>query len=157
MAPVKSDKRYQLKVNLKGARRIWRLIAVRGDQTLDDLHKAIFLAFYRSDEHLYSFYFPKAPTRHDRLGPQPREYTSPSMLEEPDPFESEKRLDAARMRLDDLRLKVGQTFEYLFDFGDSWWHELKVEAIEPVSTKARLPMILERRGESPAQYEPTEE
>jgi hypothetical protein len=145
------------KVNLKGVRRVWRLIALRGDQTLDDLHEAIFLAFDRYDEHLYSFYFPKAATRRDRLAPRPREYTSPRMLEEDDSFEPEKRFDAGQARLDDLRLKVGQTFEYLFDFGDSWWHEVKVEAIGPVNTKTRFPMILERRGDSPPQYEPTEE
>lgn len=49
---------FVFKVALKGARRIWHRIAIRSDQTLDDLHKAIFNAFDRYDEHIYSFYIP---------------------------------------------------------------------------------------------------
>ena len=48
------------KVALAGRKSIWRKIAMRGNQTLDDLHEAIFDAFDRYDEHLYSFYFPAA-------------------------------------------------------------------------------------------------
>ena len=58
-----SEIEYRLKVNLNGAKRILRLIVMRGDQTLDDLHEAIFAAFDRFDAHLYAFYFPKAPRR----------------------------------------------------------------------------------------------
>ena len=47
------------------------------------------------------------------------------MFEEPDPVETQRRLNAARTCLDTLGLRVGQQFEYLFDFGDSWWHEVK--------------------------------
>jgi hypothetical protein len=54
---TRSENEYCLKINLKGEKRIWRLIAMRGDQTLDDLHEAIFLAFDRFDPHLYSFSF----------------------------------------------------------------------------------------------------
>ena len=45
-----------------------RTIQIRGDQTLEDLHHAIFDAFGRWDEHMYEFQFgkgpmdPKAPT-----------------------------------------------------------------------------------------------
>ena len=50
---------YQFKVRLKFRRSIWRSIVLRGNQTLEDLHDAIFMAFERDDAHLYSFYFPK--------------------------------------------------------------------------------------------------
>lgn len=81
------------------------------------------------------------------------------MLEEADPFSERKPSNAAKTKLDSLHLKLGQTFEYLFDFGDNWLHEIKVMAIEPVdtSTKNKLPMISERHGESPEQYPPEEE
>lgn len=147
-----SDKEYRFKVNLKGAKRIWRLIALRGDQTLDDLHEAIFLAFDRFDAHLYSFYFPKAPRRRPSGGQVPREYAAPFMFEEPDPFGTQRRFDAARTRVDTLALKVGQQFEYLFDFGDSWWHEIRVEQVGPVVSGRRYPEIVEKHGRSPAQY-----
>jgi hypothetical protein len=42
---------------------IWRKIAVKGNQTLDDLHEAIFDAFDRYDEHMYSFYLLKSAIR----------------------------------------------------------------------------------------------
>ena len=44
---------FVLKVALAGRKGIWRKIALRGGQTLDDLHEAIFEAFDRDDEHLY--------------------------------------------------------------------------------------------------------
>src|SRR5436305_1724648 len=40
---------------------ISRTIQIRGDQTLEDLHHAIFDAFGRSDEHMYEFQFGKGP------------------------------------------------------------------------------------------------
>jgi pRiA4b ORF-3-like protein len=92
---------------------------MRGDQTLDDLHEAIFGAFDRFDSRLYFFYVPKARRRRSPAGPIPTEYAAPFMVEEPDPFGTERRFNAARTRLDILGLQVGQQFEYLFDFGDS--------------------------------------
>jgi hypothetical protein len=40
---------------------ISRTIQIRGDQTLADLHDAIFDAFDRHDEHMYEFQFGKGP------------------------------------------------------------------------------------------------
>lgn len=152
MKQKRSDRQYLIKVKLKGNRRVWRLLVLRGDQTLDDLHETIYLAFDRYDEHLYTFYFPKAPTRQQGFCLPPKEYTSPNAIRERDHFDDQKRFNAARTRLDGLHLTVGQTFEYLFDFGDMWWHELQVVGIEPINPKNELPMIAERRGDSPEQY-----
>jgi len=57
---------------------------------------------------------------------------APFLFEEPDPFGARRRFNAAHTRMDTLALKVGQQFEYLFDFGDSWWHEIRVEPVGPV-------------------------
>ena len=157
MGVTKSDTEYVIKVNLKGARRVTRTIALRGDQTLDVLHEAIFHAFDRFDAHLYSFYFPKAPSRRRTAGPRPKEYTAPEMLDGPDAFDDEDRFDASAHTLDDLGLRPGQTFEYLFDFGDCWWHEGTVEAVNPVVPRARYPHIRASRGASPPQYEAVDE
>jgi len=159
MAKKRSDTQYTFKVNLKGAKSIWRKLVLRGDHTLHDLHEMIYEAFDRFDEHLYSFYFPRAVARRDRFDFQPKEYSSRIMLEEPDPFSESKPFNAAKTRLDSLQLLVGQTFEYLFDFGDNWMHEIKVIAIETIdkTEKSKLPLISERHGNSPAQYPPEEE
>jgi len=47
---------------------ISRTIQIRGDQTLEDLHHAIFDAFDRFDEHMYEFQFGKGPM--DRKAPR---------------------------------------------------------------------------------------
>ncbi|MFH1843250.1 MAG: plasmid pRiA4b ORF-3 family protein [bacterium] len=153
MDVIESQAEYLFKVNLKGNKCVWRTIALRGDQTLDDLHEAIFAAFDRFDPHLYSFYFPKAPSRRRVSGPKAKEYTAPQILEGPELLDSGRRFDATKARLDGLRLKAGQRFEYLFDFGDSWWHELSVEAIGSTVPRTRYPQIVESREKSPAQYE----
>src|SRR5262245_48524928 len=52
-----------------------RTFEVRGDQTLKDLHDAIFDAFNRKEEHMYEFQFGKGPM--DSSGPRyvlPRAY-----------------------------------------------------------------------------------
>ncbi len=49
---------FVFKVVLVGDPGIWRRIAIRGDQTLADLHGAIYRAFDREEEHLFSFYLP---------------------------------------------------------------------------------------------------
>jgi len=49
-----------LKVALDGRRGTWRRIAICDNQTLGDLHRAIYRAFDRYDDHLYTFYV--APT-----------------------------------------------------------------------------------------------
>ncbi len=151
MAPAKPSKHYLLKVYLKNAKRVWRTIALRGDHTLEDLHEGIFTAFDRYDPHLYAFYFPKAPSRGRRSGPQPKEYTAPLMFDNPVPFGDDDQNNAAETRLDDLGLRAGQRFEYLFDFGDSWLHEVVVEKTSPVTPELRYGVI-EKKGASPAQY-----
>ena len=37
--------------------------------------------------------------------------------------------DERRIRLRDVITQVGTQFEYLYDFGDSWYHDLLLEAI----------------------------
>ena len=145
----KSATQYRFKVNLKRRRSIWRSVVLRGDQTLDDLHEVIFSAFDRDDFHLYCFYFPKATARRSQSGKEPRSYISPEGFQ---PFEYDNRESADSATLDELRFRVGQTFEYLFDFGDEWWHEVTVESIDPSESGATYPRIVAQRGDSPPQY-----
>jgi hypothetical protein len=140
------------KVALQGAKRIWRRIAVRSDQTLDDFHQAIFKAFDRYDEHLYSFYFPPPGSRGRDAVRQAAEYTDPHYAEEGNPFRDKPAYNAADTPLRALGLAPGQRFLSLFDFGDSWWHEVTVERTDAPVEKGTYPRVVERRGESPPQY-----
>ncbi len=143
---------HSLKVALKGQKSIWRLIEIRDDQTLDDLHEAIFSAFERDDEHLYSFYLPKPGTRGRSRLTGAKEFTHPSCV---DGFGGQK--DASQTTLDDLRLRVRGKFEYLFDFGDSWWHEITVESKSTVLHDGSHPRVVKKRGKAPPQYEDLDE
>ncbi len=140
------------KVALQGRKSTWRRIAVKGSQTLDDLHWAIYGAFDRDDEHLYSFYFPRSGTKGRARLRDAVEYSHPYTCEEPGPFRDETARNAAKTTLNTLRLRPRQTFLYLFDFGDEWWHEITVEEIDAPAEKGRYPRVLERRGKSPPQY-----
>lgn len=137
---------YVLKVALIGAKRIWRTIAIREDQTLSELHDAIFDAFGRFEEHLYSFYTPKRKTTSIRTICDAPEYTHPMAMEG-----TIGKRDVEKTSLKDLRFKPKATFYYLFDFGDSWWHEITVDAVEPAQ-KMNYPAIIATKGESPPQY-----
>jgi hypothetical protein len=141
---------FVLKVALMENKRIWRKIAIREDQKLTALHKAIFKAFDRYDEHLYSFFIPEAKIANLRNIYDAPEYSHPAALED-----SPQQHNAQKTSIAKLNLKPKQVFYYLFDFGDDWWHQITVDSIQPAGQN-RYPMILERKGKSPEQYEEEE-
>ena len=151
MPKAKETKVYIFKVALADAKRIWRRIAIRGDQTLEKLHRAIFKAFDRFDPHLYSFYFPKPGARGRERLRNAAEYTHPDVRED-NPFNDRELYNAAATKIDELKLEKGQSFDYLFDFGDSWEHVITVEETDGRVERGRYPRIVEKRGESPPQY-----
>lgn len=131
---------------------ISRTIEIRGDQTLAALHRAIFDAFGRDDEHMYEFQIGgKGP-----MDPKARAYVLPMAMD--DPFADKKPAgDVARTTIVSLGLKAGEAFGYWFDFGDDWWHRIEVLAIETDVPRGRLPKVTRRVGESPPQYEDWDE
>lgn len=123
-------------------REISRVIEIRGDQTLDQLHRAIFEAYDRWDEHLYEFQFGKRP-----YDPNGICYCSPGA-----PPGKKGDGDAGATTLDDLALKQFRAFGYWFDFGDDWYHQVQVERIEHAIPTVRYPRVIRRVGKSPPQY-----
>lgn len=133
----------------KPERSLWRTIQIRGDQTLHDLHNAIFDAFDRDDEHLYEFTFSRR-----RRAPGTR-YVHPYALEGGGgwgSWDNEPDQDASQTTLDSLALRLRKHFFYLFDFGDDWRHTIEVLAIGDAPPQGRFPKIVDRKGESPPQY-----
>jgi len=131
---------------------ISRTIQIRGDQTLEDLHDAIFDAFDRFDEHMYEFQFGKRP--HD---PKGKRYVLPMALG--DDFYDDQKIagDLTRTTIDSLGLKKNQSFGYWFDFGDDWWHQIDVVAIDEQARRGKYPKVTKRVGKSPPQYEAWDE
>ena len=148
---------YVFKVALAGNRRVWRRITFRSDQTLDDVHAAIFDAFDRFDEHLYSFYLPPPGSRGRAALRDAVEYTSPVMIEEAQWFGGRAVRDASVTKIGSLDLTTGRKLAYLFDFGDSWWHEITVEQTDGNLEQGKYPRVIQKRGDSLPQYPDTED
>jgi hypothetical protein len=132
----------------KRNRVIARTIEIRGDQTLEKLHESIFAAFDREEEHLYEF---RVGGRHPD-DPKAKRYVLPMCLRDPWGPEDAAGLDLTRTRIDSLGLKARDRLAYWFDYGDDWWHQIDVLAVEAEIPAGRLPRVVERVGESPPQY-----
>ncbi len=145
---------YIFKVALDRERSIWRRIAIRGEQTLDDLHWAIFRAFDRDDEHLYAFYIgtPIGKQTRGQFFRHAIRYLHPRAIDCYLERIGEEK-DAETSTIASLPLVVRQGFYYLFDFGAEWWHFITVEKLhtEP-DPKLQYPAVIEQHGESPEQY-----
>ncbi len=126
---------------------ISRTIEIRGDQTLQDLHEAIFTAFDRYDEHLYEFQFGEGP--HD---PNGKRYVLALPMDFPFAEQDEPAGYVADTTIGSLGLKVDQAFGYWFDFGDDWWHQINVVAIQDEAARGKYPRVTKRIGEGPPQY-----
>ena len=87
---------------------IWRRFVVPANITLDRLHDVIQIVMGWTDSHLHEF----------TIGN--KRYTEY-------PESKEDGLVCGRYRLGDLIKQKGRTFSYLYDFGDSWEHELALE------------------------------
>lgn len=130
---------------------ISRTIQIRGDQTLADLHDAIFDAFGRFDAHMYEFQFGTGP-----MDPGGDRYVLPGALGADDGG----RRPAGRVdqtTIASLGLKVDQAFGYWFDFGDDWWHQINVVAVDERAPKGKFPRVTKRIGENPPQYPPMDD
>ncbi len=126
---------YTFKVGLGSG--IWRKIRMSHDHTLEDLHLAIQEAYDFDRDHLYAFY----------VGGNRR---TGKAIYGPEVEEEDWTADMAAIA--DLKLFKGQKIFYLFDFGDSWWFELKLVDIDQRSPAPRRPAIIGRKGKSPKQY-----
>ena len=104
---------------------IWRRFLVSDEVTLAKLHKIIQVVMGWEDEHLHEF----------NIGN--RKYGMKD--EEWDFYEAE---DEKKVRLGELNLAEKQKFGYLYDFGDSWEHELEVEKILPISEGVKYPKCM---------------
>jgi hypothetical protein len=121
---------------------ISRVIEIRGDQTLEQLHEAILQAFDRQEQHQYEFQFGKRPF--DPGGPN-YGIGSPK-------GKKKQNGDARTTKLDDLNLKPERVFGYWFDFGDDWYHQVQIDRIEKAIPTVTYPRVIKRVGKSPPQY-----
>jgi hypothetical protein len=129
----------------KKNRSVVRTIEIRGDQTLEDLHWALFDAFGRDDAHMYEFQFGKGPM--DPKGPR---YVMPEAGD--DGVGPPVAGYTDETTIDDLGLTTKSQFGYWFDFGDDWHHQIDVVKVAEGPAKGKFPRVTKRVGESPPQY-----
>ncbi|WP_228025375.1 recombinase family protein [cf. Phormidesmis sp. LEGE 11477] len=136
MAPrKKAQSVYQLKITLTGIRPpIWRRVLVRSDVTLSHLHWVIQLSMGWTNSHLHSF------TIHGQ------EYGVP--MPELGFAELEPE-DERSVKLTSFIPAEKFKFSYLYDFGDSWEHEVLVEKVLTAETDLDYPVCIKAKRACP--------
>lgn len=116
---------YRLKVALRGIRpSIWRRLEVPADLTLFELHRVIQGAMGWTDSHLHQFLH-----RGTYYGAPDYEFGMPTVSER-------------RTKLLDLLGQPRDRLNYEYDFGDSWEHDVVLEAIIEPEPGARYPRVV---------------
>ncbi len=105
---------YELKIEPKYYKGVYRIIKIDGNQTLDDLSDEILSAFDFDKDHLYMFSLSR--NRYDSEG-----YFHPEVKD---------KKNAAEVSLNEINLKVRNKFLFLYDFGDEWLFDITVKKIE---------------------------
>ena len=142
---------YQLRISIIGLPRVYRIIEATENCTFDDLHEAIFQAFDRYDSHLYSFFITRKETKNRRIIYNSPEITHPQNVE--DLFGNGKsKKSASKTRLGSVGLEETEIIYYLFDFGDDWWHRIRVQKIHEIKSQAKRLRLVKAVGKSPEQY-----
>ncbi len=122
-----------IEVTIVLSRRVWRRFLIHKGATFYELHRAIQDAFGWLDYHLFEFRHPGNARR------------SVAGIPDPDLLDDRHTPDAKRVYLKD-HFWVGrgllgpQWYEYEYDFGDGWTHEVKLrgEVSVPETFKRRL-------------------
>jgi hypothetical protein len=126
-----ADAVYQFKMTLQESHPpIWRRIQVR-DCTLDKLHEHIQTAMGWTNSHLHHF----------RIGEQL--YGDPDLMQEN--FEDMDYKNSTTTKISDILPTTGRRFrfQYEYDFGDSWYHEVVFEGVVRADPKVKYPLCLE--------------
>jgi hypothetical protein len=123
-------------VTLHGVRPpVWRRLEVQSNITLDKLHAVLQIAFAWENSHMHEF----------QIGS--RRFGRPDVeggWAEPGDTESENSTTLSQV----MRRK-GAKLLYVYDFGDSWEHEVVAEDIVPTEPTVRYPRCLDGRRAAP--------
>jgi len=126
---------YQLKITLLVIEPpIWRRIQVPSTLLLCCLHDAFQAVMGWTDSHLHQF---------QKDG---KNWGVPEYYEYDDDIEV---IDESKVSVGKLLLAEGDSMVYLYDFGDSWRHEVVLEKIVPVDAPPPKPVCLDGKRRCP--------
>ena len=114
LSPVNMAEIIQLRISLIDSNPlIWRQVLISKSTTFFKLHQIIQIAMGWKSSHLFEFNLEGY-----RIG----------IIDEQEPgYGNSKVIDAKKSTLKDLISHEGETFKYLYDFGDNWQHVVEVE------------------------------
>lgn len=139
MAGKSGDKDiWQLHISLKHSDPpIWRRVLVPVNITLEDLHLVIQHCFDWDGEHLHGFRAKSV------LSLGPRNVRTSTWVELPaEGYEDE-------VTLAELGFSIGSKFQYIYDFGDSWTHDLKLEKVLDRDPEMSYPVCVKAARAAP--------
>ncbi|MFI5136343.1 MAG: plasmid pRiA4b ORF-3 family protein [Sphingobacteriales bacterium] len=114
---------FQFKIQLKNISKppVWRQVSVPAQFSFYRFHLVIQEAFGWENCHLFQF--------------SPKGFGSYPVIKEPfDDGEDDEFMDAGETKLNEIFTKESQTFNYIYDFGDSWEHKITLEKIKADKT-----------------------
>lgn len=127
-------KAFTLHIALEGILpEVWRLVEVPSTITLAKLHTVIQTAMGWEDAHLHQFIKGKDY------------YLSSYEIKQSMMFNTAHEIDYTHVTLEQLLSRKGSKIKYLYDFGDSWMHEIKLEIQRPYQ-KGERPAVVLRNG-----------
>ncbi|MFT4222314.1 plasmid pRiA4b ORF-3 family protein [Dysgonomonas sp.] len=122
---------FQFKVQIKGITKppVWRKVSIPDNFTFLDFHYIIQIAFGWENTHLFEF--------------RDQEYQSNIRIGIPyddffDPDFAAQTKDASHIGLSAVFNEAGQKLLYVYDFGDSWVHEITLESVTDGKQKAAV-------------------
>ncbi len=125
----------RLKITLRDVEpKVLRQIEVPVDLRLDRLHQVLQAALGWTNSHLHEF----------RAGRSSRGTSSMG-----GPFDGRVHSEKGATLQDLLDAGGGKTFHYIYDFGDNWEHEVRVERLTEAEPGATYPRLLKAQGRCP--------
>jgi hypothetical protein len=122
----------QLRAVLRGiSPLIWRRLLVPSDTSIAQLHEVLQVAFGWEDMHLHRFEI------------RGREY---GLSRDGGVFFD---TDARKLRIGNLSLRRMERFTYEYDFGNSWIHDVRIEAPLPIDPARSYPVCIAGKCSAP--------
>jgi len=130
--PQPSGQVYQLKVVLRDCSpMIWRRLLVTSDTTIAQLHTILQIAMGWEDLHLHRFRI---------YAKEYGIYRAGGMFFDDNPFQ---------VKLSAFKLRAGERFEYEYDMGDFWQHDIRLERVLPLEPRKLYPVCIAGAGDCP--------
>jgi hypothetical protein len=120
---------YTCKVTLQASDPpIWRRFQIPADVTLGDLHYTLQIVMGWTNSHLHMF----------EIGRERYTAVYPDVFDDDEPLNEEEDVE-----LREVIKRKGAKLRYEYDFGDSWFHELRLEDVSAAQPGVRYPRCLE--------------